>query len=254
MAYSNTDTSYYGCGITQSGVSGHYTYSCGDPNLPVTYVSYWGSCRFANWLDNGQPTGSEGNGTTETGAYTLNGYNGEDGPTIQRNAGATWAVTSQNEWYKAAYYKGGGTNAGYWTYATQSNTAPSATSPTAAPNSANYYPGGPFHTTDVGAYTGSASAYGTFDQNGNVYDWNEAIVSQGSGYAFREARGGSFNEDGSGALKSSPTYDYGGYPAGDGDYIGFRVVELVPEPASIIALLGGLAGLLGIRRRPTQLV
>ena len=35
MAYSNTNTYHYGCGITQSGVSGHYTYSAADPNLPV---------------------------------------------------------------------------------------------------------------------------------------------------------------------------------------------------------------------------
>ena len=40
---------------------------------------------------------------------------------ITRNAGATYFIPSENEWYKAAYYKGGGTNAGYWTYPTQSN-------------------------------------------------------------------------------------------------------------------------------------
>ncbi len=34
----------------------------------------WGdAARFANWLENGQPTGPEGTGTTETGSYTLNG-------------------------------------------------------------------------------------------------------------------------------------------------------------------------------------
>ena len=34
---------------------------------------------------------------------------------ITRNAGATYFIPSENEWYKAAYYKGGGTNGGYWT-------------------------------------------------------------------------------------------------------------------------------------------
>ena len=101
----------YGCGIKRSGDSGNYTYSVADDwaNRPLNWVSYWDACRFANWLGNGQ-----GNGDTETGAYTLNGYNDDDGSWIQRNAGATWAVTSEDEWYKAAYYKGGGTNAGYW--------------------------------------------------------------------------------------------------------------------------------------------
>ena len=31
-------------------------------NRPVNYVSYWDSCRFANWLHNGQPSGAPGSG------------------------------------------------------------------------------------------------------------------------------------------------------------------------------------------------
>ena len=147
----------------------------------MNYVSYWDSCRFANWLGNGQGRLA----TTETGAYTLNGYNGDDGRTIQRNAGWKWAVTSEDEWYKAAYYKGGRTNAGYWLYPTQSNTHPwSATWHDASGNNANYYStgtypiGSPYYRTDVGEFQNSASAYGTFDQGGNVWEWNEAIVYQ----------------------------------------------------------------------------
>ncbi len=47
----------YGCGISRSGSSGSYVYSVADPNLPVVDVTYWDACRFANWLDNGQPVG-----------------------------------------------------------------------------------------------------------------------------------------------------------------------------------------------------
>ena len=36
---------------------------------PVNYVSFWDAARFANWLHNGQPTGAQGAGTTEDGAY-----------------------------------------------------------------------------------------------------------------------------------------------------------------------------------------
>jgi formylglycine-generating enzyme required for sulfatase activity len=45
-------------GITQSGVSGSYSYSVksGFAIKPVTYVSFWDAARFANWLHNGQPT------------------------------------------------------------------------------------------------------------------------------------------------------------------------------------------------------
>jgi len=54
-------------GITQSGVSGSFTYTAkaGFANKPVTYVSFYDSLRFANWLNNGQ-----GIGDTETGAHT----------------------------------------------------------------------------------------------------------------------------------------------------------------------------------------
>jgi hypothetical protein len=88
-------------------------------------VTFWDACRFANWLNNGQPNQPEGTGTTETGAYTLT-----QGPTgtiatntVTRNAGSTWAVPTQDEWYKAAYYspKLNKSAGGYWTYAIQSN-------------------------------------------------------------------------------------------------------------------------------------
>ena len=87
-------------------------------NRPVNYVSYWDSCRFANWLSNGQ-----GTGYTETGAYTLDGYNGTDGRHHSAQRRGEWAVTSEDEWYKAAYYKGGGL---YSLYANGTNTAPVA--------------------------------------------------------------------------------------------------------------------------------
>ena len=63
-------------GIARSGSSGSYTYSVigSSANLPITYVSWGDAARFANWLQNGQPTGARGRrDTTETGAYTLNG-------------------------------------------------------------------------------------------------------------------------------------------------------------------------------------
>ena len=247
---SRTDT---GSGITRSGASGSYIYSVASDfvNRPVNYVSYWDSCRFANWLGNGQ-----GNGDTETGAYTLNGYNDNDGRTIQRNTGWKWAVTSEDEWHKAAYYKGGSANAGYWLYPTQSNTAPGNNMADPNGNNANYYTGSgnyPIdngkYTTVVGEFQNSASAYGTFDQGGNLWEWNEAIVYQGSDYVFRGLRGGSFN-DGltDDYLQSSFRYNCDYDPAVEYYWVGFRVSEVVPEPSSFIVLAGGLVGLLAACR------
>ena len=49
-----------------------------------------------------------------------------------------WLLPSENEWYKAAFYKGGSANAGYWTYATQSNNPPTSEPPPGGASSANY--------------------------------------------------------------------------------------------------------------------
>ena len=64
-------------GITQSGVSGSYSYSVksGFESKPVTYVSFWDAARFSNWLQNGQPTGLQASLTTEDGTYTGNSAN-----------------------------------------------------------------------------------------------------------------------------------------------------------------------------------
>jgi len=255
----NMDTAVYsyGCNIKRTGSSGSYVYSVASDwaNRPVNLVSYWDSCRFTNWLQNGQPTGLQTAATTERGVYTLDGYNGTDGHDIQRNANWKWAVTSEDEWYKAAYYKGGG--AGYWDYPMQSDipTIPSndITNPDGG-NNANFYQGGdtigsPYYRTNVGEFENSESAYGTFDQGGNVWEWNEGLVHD----AYRGLRGGSFNRNGDQLLASDRdghmTGTGGGGPTAQTYWVGFRVSEAVPEPSSIIALAGGLVGLLGMRRR-----
>jgi len=116
-------------GITRSGSSGSYTYSTRASMCakPVTFVSWFDAARYCNWLHNGR-----GNGSTETGAYTLNGAT--TGNAVAKNAGALYWIPTENEWYKAAYHKSGGRNTGYWRYATQSNDAPTAVAADATGN------------------------------------------------------------------------------------------------------------------------
>lgn len=233
----------YGCNIQRSGSPGDYTYSVGTgyANRPVNYVNFWDGCRFANWLHNGQPTGLQTAATTEDGVYTLNGYRSTDGHTIHRKAGWRWAVTSEDEWYKAAYYKGGSTNADYWDYPTQSNMIDTTM--------ANYNES-VGHSTDVGSYS-YPSAYGTFDQGGNVWEWNEGIIRQTTSTAYHGYRAGSFTDyapDHNYHLHASYRLD-DVHPTLEDLASGFRVVEAVPEPSSILALAGGLAGLIAFRRR-----
>ncbi|MCE5322236.1 formylglycine-generating enzyme family protein [bacterium] len=249
----------YGCKIERHAGSGtvadpyQYRVAADWANRPVNYVSYWDSCRFANWLSNGQKAGAQDATTTEDGTYTLNGYNSVDGRNIQRNTNWKWAITSEDEWYKAAYYKGGGTDAGYWLYPTQSDATPSnqLVNPTDPGNNANFYQNGytignPYYLTEVGEFENSESAYGTFDQGGNVQEVNEGIAYQSLQFVFRSLRGGSFYNNSS-TLQPSfrDLYDSTWEDAN----VGFRVSQAVPEPSSIIPLLGGLTGLIGLKRR-----
>lgn len=241
----------FGSGITRGGSSGHFTYSVHADfvNRPVNYVSYWDACRFANWLHNGRPMGTQGSGTTETGAYELNGYNHVDGRTIQRSTDARWAVTSEDEWYKAAYYKGGSQAAGYWSYPTRSDTAPGQDLNDLSGNNANYsgpiYPIQPPHfTTAVGEFEYSEGPYGAYDQGGNVWEWTEAIGFQEASAALRVWRGGSFLFSDL-ALHASVRHFYYDSTVEVAD-IGFRISE-VPEPGSLA--LAALVGMAVIHRR-----
>ena len=161
-------------------------------------------------------------------------------------------IPSEDEWYKAAYYKGGSTNAGYWDYPTRSNTAPGQDMADASGNNANYYTAPDVYPIDSGKYTtvvgefqNSASPYGTFDQGGNVWEWNEAVLTG----SIRGVRGGSFGDDNTqlqAAHRNSvvTSTDYN-------QLTGFRVC-LVPEPTSMALMgLGGLGMLLRRRRHVT---
>lgn len=215
-------------GITRSGSSGSYTYATvsGRGNHPVNYVSFWDATRFANWLHNGQPTGAQDSSTTEDGAYTLTA-GAISGNTVTRNAGALWALPSENEWYKAAFHQPagqGGDADNYWLYTTSSNSAPSSAQ-------ANFF-SSVGNTTAVGSYAGNF--VGAFDMGGNVAEWNESIL-QASG---RGMRGGSFTDTHFDLRSDLPGTSN---PVIDHRDWGFRVVQ-IPGPSSLALLaIGGLA-------------
>ncbi len=98
-------------GIDRSGAPGSYTYAVagGEGDRPVNFVSFWDATRFANWLHNDKPSGAQSTATTEDGAYTLAAGCDLDN-TCTRNAAALVWVTSEDEWYKAAYYEAGDDN------------------------------------------------------------------------------------------------------------------------------------------------
>lgn len=170
-------------GILRLGAQGSYTYEVepGFENDAVNFVSFFDALRFANWIHNG-----EGNGDTETGTYTLLGGTAtpSNGSTVVRNPGASVALPSQDEWFKAAYYDAA--LEVYYHYPAGSDTPPDCGSPSATPNKTNCGNSAIRGVTPVGAYTRSPSPYGTFDQGGNVAEWNEDVVFGGG----RAVRGG----------------------------------------------------------------
>lgn len=228
-----------------------YTIRANMGNKPVNYVSWYDAARFTNWLGNGQ-----GNGSTETGAYTLNGSAG----IIIKNVGATVYIPSVDEWHKAAFYDPTKNNiGGYWLYPTQSDTAPTEATANgtgdvsnSAANVANYNYGADWNGRNGNVTSvGSAAAnnyYGTFDQGGNVEEWNDRVVFE----TLRGVAGGSFSLEEIEMRGSSNTRDN---PMDEFNSLGFRVASVgpIPEPSTYGLILGGLA-LAGAALRRRKLV
>jgi len=237
-------------------------------NRPITFVSWFDAARFSNWMTNGQG----GPGTTETGAYDL--ATAASGVAPAKTPGAAFYIPTENEWYKAAYYSpnyGGVGVPGYYAYATQSDTAPGNVIGSTA-NQANYLPGGVYsvtqsgdyyenqnYLTDVGAFSASGSFYGTFDQSGNVYQWNDLDGTPGS---FRGVRGG--NWDFLNPFFLSSSFSFWGDPSVEVDTVGFRLASPVSGPSavpeidpnglgSVLAFVAGALGLLERRRLKVKL-
>jgi sulfatase modifying factor 1 len=233
-----------GISFTSGNASGSkYAVKTNMGDKPVNFVSWFDAARVSNWLMNG----ATGTSSTETGAYTLNNATSGDVPAV--NAGATFYIPTENQWYKAAYYKGGSTNAGYWDFATQSDTQPTLLtagstgigSSGSTGNFANYGLAADWNSqngnvTTVGT-NGGPSAYGAFDMSGNVQEWNDLTGSAGS---LRGLRGGFWSNT---AFRLSAYYRNTDGAIFETDYDGFRLASsvAVPEPSTCVMALAGLA-------------
>ena len=250
-----------GISFTSGNASGSkYAVRSNMGDKPVNYVSWFDAARVSNWYQNGATSSS----STETGAYTLNGATSGNAPAV--NPGATFYIPTEDQWYKAAYYQGGGTNAGYWNYATQSDSDPTAVTADGTGigsagntgNFANYDQAADWNSrngnvTTVGT-NGGPSAYGAFDMSGNIFEWNDLTGAAGSS---RELRGGDWNNGGPFRLSSSNSSSNG--PSYEYNNIGFRLASPVSGPSavpeidpnslgSVLALVVGSLGLLERRR------
>lgn len=205
-----------------TGNDGGYSYNSSYTNTqyPTNRVSWYEAAQFCNYLTSGDKS---------KGAYQFSGNNTNPGSFqgIDRVSsisiyGTTYVLPTQDEWYKAAYFKPDASGYSFFTNGT--NTAP------VSGVQANWNGGRPW---DVG--TGTQEQNGTFDMIGNVFEWHETLISG----SLRGYRGGAywsytdFSSLSSAASRSNNPY----YENTD---VGFRIAE-IPEPATLLLLgLGGL--------------
>jgi formylglycine-generating enzyme required for sulfatase activity len=181
----------------------HYDVIPGMDNLPITYVCLSDAERFSNWKGNGSPTADQLydflQQSTEIGAYNFSqDRNGKE--VVSINSDAPYHIPSQNEWIKAAYYSGNGTNSVYWMYPTQHENVPSSGVGDIT-NLANYQTyGGRFENnflntnlmiTAVDCFSSTVSFYQAGDMGGNVAEWTTDTTSLG----LTIARGGSWESE-----------------------------------------------------------
>jgi formylglycine-generating enzyme required for sulfatase activity len=241
-----------GCKIARTGSPGSYAYSVAPDwaNRPVNFVSWGDAARFANWLHNGQPTGVPSLSTTEDGSYFLDGMMADhELENVVRKPGATWVIPTENEWYKAAYHKNDGVTGNYWNYPTGANNAVSNDLIDPDPGNNATFSGGtvgdwtigaPYYRTEVGAHENSTSPYGTFDQGGNVQEFNQTVPEPD----IRGIRGGSwFSGLGSLLADSRPIDMHSSDQFSD---LGFRMANLAgtSQPVPTLSTPGLLALLL----------
>ena len=211
-------------GITRSGHSGQFTYSAiaGRENMPVNHVGFYDAVRFANWLHNAQPTGAQDNTTTEEGAYTITAE-GIASDAIARDPGATVFIPSEDEWYKAAYYWGALNR--FYDYPSYRDEQMICEGPGGGTTRNAAACGHPLTDyTDVGSFTRSSSPNFTYDQGGNIWEWNENKAVCGVG--CRGLRGGDFGSDPDSLAAANADYRP---VASESHQWGFRVAGL-PDP------------------------
>ena len=225
-------------------------------NQPAANLNWYEAAAFVNFLNTSSGKTAAYDLSWSGTAWSMALWSSEQawtagGTNLYRNKDAFYFLPSENEWYKAAYYKGGGTNAGYWLYPTASSSEPTSVTSGTSAGTAVYRNNNPDSAPAIVNSAGGLSPYGTMGQGGNVWEWNESALdgTNSSSSEFRVFRGGNW---GSAAGNLRPSSRESDDPLQQGVYLGFRVAS-VPEPSTYALLLMTGAGWLLWKRRKASL-
>lgn len=202
---------------------------------PTASATWYEAAKFANWLTSGDAL---------IGAYNFSDattFTGVDRTSALNTYGTIYVLPTDDEWYKAAYFKNDGS--GYTLYAT-GDSAPTAGSDT------NY---NSFSTSPWDVGTGTVENNGTYDMGGNVAEWTESAYdgTLDSLSENRTMRSGAWNVNVNGVKSSNRSSTN---PVTTDNKNGFRIASItsiaVPEPSSAgLLAIGALSCLVRRKRR-----
>lgn len=188
---------------------------------PTTGIGWYEAAQFCNYLT----SGDKSNGVYQFSGNNVNpdDYFGVDRTLAQSNYGTIYFLPTEDEWYKAAYYKPD--DNGYSLYANGTNIAPTAG---VQSNYSFGWDAAPWNVSD-----GTEEQNGTFNMMGNVWEWTETETLPAPAH---RAIGGSFIEGATIIAADYPVQSV--YPDYQVHHLGFRIAT-IPEPTTLSLLAIG---------------
>jgi hypothetical protein len=208
---------------------------------PAGNIRWYDAAAFVNWLNvsSGRAPAYK---LTFLGSWSMQlwseaeSWDNDPGPGVDlnryRHKDAWYFIPSEDEWYKAAFHKNDGVTANYWDYATATNTIPDGIDFSNDPVFDIVFEQGFIQwIPNAVTHVGLPSAYGTFAQNGHMWEWFESPYdgTTDSPSEHRGVRGGDLDSSEyfmrSTARRSDP-------PGGSYGHIGFRVASIARDSDS----------------------
>jgi hypothetical protein len=193
------------------------------PGAPAVAITLYEAMKYCNWLTTGDIESGYYSTTNSGTSYQPNALSHDAYAAIH---GITFFVSTEDEWYKAAYWTGNG----YSDYANGDDEADGVPTEGGATTGWNYNNVNSSPTLTRDAALGETEQNGTVNMMGNVWERMEDSlrdITRGGGYSNNES-----------TLR--PLYRNGAYSSAS-EYIsvGFRPVVVIPEPTAPSLMMSG---------------